>query len=179
MGRIYGHVAELVSELSDRARVTVEIGCGSGQYRPWVHGGYLGIDLEEHYPGGRADVKADARALPLRDGTTDLVFMVAALFLLPQSDMAFVEAGRVLRPGGRLAIFDYSWWRARRGRVNWHTSRSLAGRLRRLGYIPRIHWCCAPAWGHGVVRRVSLTHPLRLLTYLASDWVVVSGTKVG
>lgn len=179
MGRIYGHVAELVSELSDRARVTVEIGCGSGQYRPLVGGIYLGLDLEEYYTGGRADVKADARWLPVRDGTADLVFMVATLCIMPGMDQALTEVRRVLRPGGSLAIFDYSWWKARPSRVNYHTSRSLARRLRRFGFTTRVHWLCAPAWGRSAIRRASQTRALRLLTYLAGNWVVVSGTKVG
>src|SRR3990172_6151081 len=118
MGRVYQHVASLLREVSKGAVLTVEIGCGSKQYRPWVCGTYVGIDVAEYYPEGRADVSADARRLPLRDGSVDLVFMVATLFIMAGEEEALVEAGRVLRPGGSLLIFDYSWWKARHYRAN-------------------------------------------------------------
>ena len=179
MGRIYPHVTELVQELARDARISVEIGCGSGQYRLCVPGRYLGIDRAEYYSGGRADLRADARWLPLFAGSVDFVFMVAVLCEMVGGDQVLAECGRVLRPGGTLAIFDYSWWKARTRRTNWHTSSSLARRLEDHGFIPRIHWFCTPAWSRGAIRRASRTGVLRLLTYLVGNWVVVSGTKVG
>ncbi len=179
MGRVYEHVAALLRDVSREARVTIEVGCGSCQYAPSVPGLYVGLDRAEHYHGGRADVKGDARALPFGEGVADLVFMVATLCIMPGGAGALAEAHRVLRPGGRLVVFDYSWWSARPSRVNYHTSMSLARRLRGLGMVPRIHWTCAPGWGPGWLRRLSNAKGIRLATYLAGSWVIVSGTKRG
>jgi SAM-dependent methyltransferase len=156
----------------------VEIGCGSRQYRGCFAGRYLGIDLAEHY-GSRADVEADAHFLPLAAASADLVFMVATLLYLRDMSAVLGEVQRVLRPEGMLAVFDYSWWRARPGRVNYFTSFSLARRLRSVGFVSRVHWTCAPTWGGTWLRSASRSPAARLAAYLPGNWVIVSGTKRG
>src|SRR5271168_1122007 len=49
-------------------------------------------------------MRADAQQLPLRDETVDAVVSIAALQLIPDPAAALTEMGRVLRPGGRLAV---------------------------------------------------------------------------
>jgi len=49
-------------------------------------------------------VRADAMALPLRDGTVDAVSCSLCLHLVPDLDTALAQIARVLRPGGRLAV---------------------------------------------------------------------------
>ena len=44
------------------------------------------------------------RQLPLRDETVDAVVSIAVLQLIPDPKAALTEMGRVLRPGGRLAV---------------------------------------------------------------------------
>lgn len=48
--------------------------------------------------------QADAEALPFDDATFDLVLGHAVVHHLPDLDVAFAEARRVLKPGGRLVI---------------------------------------------------------------------------
>lgn len=53
-------------------------------------------------------VQADAAALPLPDGSVDLVTCVAALHLFPEPDAAIAEWARVLRPGGRVITATFA-----------------------------------------------------------------------
>jgi len=50
--------------------------------------------------------RADATALPLADGSVDVVISNGVLNLVPEKDKAFAEILRVLRPGGRLQLAD-------------------------------------------------------------------------
>jgi arsenite methyltransferase len=49
-------------------------------------------------------VRADAMDLPLGDGVLDAVCCSLCLQLVPDLDTALTQIGRVLRPGGRLAV---------------------------------------------------------------------------
>ena len=53
-----------------------------------------------------AFVEGDAKALPLADGSFDAVVFHTTLCHVPDPEIALGEALRVLRRGGRLAIFD-------------------------------------------------------------------------
>ena len=53
--------------------------------------------------------EGDALALPLPDGSVDVVWCERVLQHLPEPDKAVAEMARVLRPGGRVALLDTDW----------------------------------------------------------------------
>jgi len=59
-------------------------------------------------PGGAAFVAGDALRLPFPSGKFDAVTVAYGLRNLPDFAAALKELGRVTRPGGRLAILDFS-----------------------------------------------------------------------
>jgi demethylmenaquinone methyltransferase/2-methoxy-6-polyprenyl-1,4-benzoquinol methylase len=87
--------------------------------------------------GAEADVirwlRADAMELPLDDGSVDAVTIGFGLRNLPDIDAALGEMGRVLRPGGRLAVLEIAVPRAGISRALFHTwFRQVVPRLGRL-----------------------------------------------
>lgn len=105
-----------------RAGTVVDVGCGSGSlgllldHRALRPGRYLGVDLlEERVEAARAAVPwgeflvGSADRLPLPDGVADVV--VAATLLSSLREPFLLQAvatdiARVLRPGGRLVVYD-------------------------------------------------------------------------
>ena len=50
--------------------------------------------------------KGDATALPVADGSVDVVISNGVINLVPEKDLGFSEIFRILRPGGRLHLAD-------------------------------------------------------------------------
>jgi SAM-dependent methyltransferase len=101
----------------DGTRV-LEVGCGTGAVtrdlaaRPGVAEA-IGVDPSpvllaraRELGGGVSYVEGDGRGLPLEDASVDLVVLHTTLCHIPGPERALAEASRVLRPGGRLAVFD-------------------------------------------------------------------------
>jgi SAM-dependent methyltransferase len=77
----------------------LDLGCGGREQAALataVGAAYVGID----YGSARADLLADAHAIPFRDGTFDVVLSYAVLEHLYQPFVAVQEVARVLREGG-------------------------------------------------------------------------------
>ncbi|NQX10620.1 methyltransferase domain-containing protein [Microbacteriaceae bacterium VKM Ac-2855] len=122
--RDWGSLAEparhaLIGAAGIRAGMDVlDVGCGSGEFLAEL--GELGACASGIEPAEamrriararapRADVRAgSAEDLPWPNGTFDVVTAVNSLELADDLEAAVVEAIRVLRPGGRLAVANWA-----------------------------------------------------------------------
>jgi ubiquinone/menaquinone biosynthesis C-methylase UbiE len=108
----------------DAGRV-LDLGCGTGAMLPllgaWGAGvrRYTGVDLSPEMlrvAAGKAAsaafsagfVAASADALPFREAAFDTVVSASSLHYWARPEAALGEARRVLRPGGRLLLVDWS-----------------------------------------------------------------------
>jgi SAM-dependent methyltransferase len=108
------------------ARVGVDIGCGPGLKAGWLAarlapgGLLLGVDIDRAAVAAAAGTRpggwlvADARDMPMRSGSAELGWCVAALDLFGSPHHALSEARRVLCPGGRLVVASAAQLWARR-----------------------------------------------------------------
>ncbi|MER8043454.1 class I SAM-dependent methyltransferase [Streptomyces sp. NPDC094032] len=108
--------AAVLRLLPPGARTLVDLACGTGLVterltRPGSAGpAVYGIDAAHAMLRAAADrlpgrvVRADARRLPLPDGSVDAVSAVWLLHLVPFAPEIVAEAARVLRPGGVLLV---------------------------------------------------------------------------
>lgn len=79
--------------------LALDVGCGSAAFRPVLAHcgfGYVGIDVA----GDAASLVADARALPFREASFELVWSNAVLQYVPHPEVALAEIHRVLQAGG-------------------------------------------------------------------------------
>jgi ubiquinone/menaquinone biosynthesis C-methylase UbiE len=96
----------------------LEVGCGTGVITAEIAGlpgvaGVVGVDpgpgfvdrARRRVPSARFEV-ADGRALPFADDTFDGVVFATTLCHVTEPERALAEAGRVLRPGGYLLVYD-------------------------------------------------------------------------
>jgi SAM-dependent methyltransferase len=103
----------------------LEVGCGTGPTlrdvarRVGPHGRAVGIDpsavfievalerAEQEGLAGHLEARvADGAHLPFADGAFDAVLAVSTLSHMPQAERAIAEMARVVRPGGRVGIFE-------------------------------------------------------------------------
>lgn len=107
-------VFHYLGECARQGGITLEVGCGPGQYRKVVAGEYVGVDLlTGDYEPGLAmtpDLLAEACTLPFRNDSITTVFYSGMLYYLNNQCLreAMTEANRVLKPGGRILIHDHS-----------------------------------------------------------------------
>ncbi|QBJ98040.1 class I SAM-dependent methyltransferase [Rhodococcus sp. ABRD24] len=115
-----GAVFDVLTELADwRGRDVLDLGCGAGFHLP-VFGSTARsvIGVEPHPPlvvAARARVadwpsitvlEGSAEAIPIPDGSVDVVHARTAYFFGPGCGPGILETMRVLRPGGVLAVVD-------------------------------------------------------------------------
>lgn len=112
------YTAEL--ELPSRASELLEVGCGTGAVSRFLAtlpgvAHVTGVDpsplflarARELAGDGAIDFAVgDARDLGFDDGSFDVLVFHTSLCHVPECERALAEAHRVLRPGGRLVVFD-------------------------------------------------------------------------
>ncbi len=95
----------------------LDLGCGVGHLLAWLErrapGRYDGLDLSPASLRAARDtagverlVAGDATRLPFRDGSYDRVVCNGSAHHLPDLDAAMREVHRVLRPRGRLVLYE-------------------------------------------------------------------------
>jgi demethylmenaquinone methyltransferase/2-methoxy-6-polyprenyl-1,4-benzoquinol methylase len=96
--------------------VAVDVACGTGaltrELQALAPGALVvGLDFSfemlAHGPGGRF-AAGDAVALPLAAASVDVVTIAFGLRNLPEPGQGLLELRRVLRPGGRLVVCEFS-----------------------------------------------------------------------
>lgn len=117
------HRAMVESYLADldlpRGARVLEVGCGTGAISRMVAsvaGEVVGTDPSpglvaraEKLAAGIGNLRfepADGRRLPFPDASFDAAVLHRVLSHVPGPELALAEVHRVLRPGGRLAVFD-------------------------------------------------------------------------
>ncbi|RVW09854.1 class I SAM-dependent methyltransferase [Prescottella agglutinans] len=115
-GVVFGALAEIADW---RGRDVLDVGCGAGFHLPvFAESARSVVGVEPHPPlvatarervAGQASVtvlEGAAESIPLPDDTVDVVHARTAYFFGPGCGPGILEAMRVLRPGGVLAVVD-------------------------------------------------------------------------
>lgn len=137
----------LLAERGLRPRRVLAVGCGGGDEPAHIAGAtgatVIGVDLDVHAAAQRPGVqlvRADARALPFRDGAFDALYCYHVLEHVPGPASAVAEAARVLAGEGlafvgtpnRTRLIGYLGGRATAGeKLRWNLAdwgRRLTGR---------------------------------------------------
>lgn len=110
-GPLHPGGADATEQLLTDAGVTagtrlLDVGCGSGgAVERAASRGARSVGLD-HAPGTQRAIRGDLDAIPVADGTMDVVLAECALCLADEFSGAVAETRRVLRPDGRLALSD-------------------------------------------------------------------------
>ena len=128
---------EAIDALAPRAGETIiDVGCGPAVFaadlaaRVAPDGHIVGVDksaemldlarstVARHVLGSMIEIReGDATALPVADGGSDAAVSVQVLEYVEDVPLALREIHRVLRPGGRVLIWDTDW-----DGLIWHSS---------------------------------------------------------
>ncbi len=111
----------------------LDVGCGPGYYvaelaeRVGPDGSVTGMDQSGAMlavaqrrcegMGNTSFAEGDATALPFDEGAFDVVLSVQVMEYVPDVAAALAEIHRVLRPGGRVVLWDVDWRTA-----SWHSN---------------------------------------------------------
>jgi SAM-dependent methyltransferase len=103
---------ELVAGLElPEGSVAVDVGCGDGRHshRLAERFGFSVVGVDPFPPEAEGRVRflrGTAEALPLEDGSVDLVWCRDILIHVADLERAYAELHRVLRPGGRALVYQ-------------------------------------------------------------------------
>ncbi|MBN2432442.1 MAG: class I SAM-dependent methyltransferase [Acidobacteria bacterium] len=133
-------IAAALHRLLDRLRpaAVLEVGCGTGRWLTECAGRaprVIGVDPFTEMLRRAADkgetfhlVCGRDTPLPLRDHSIDLVYCVNAIHHFSSPHGFVIEAARILRPGGTLAVVGMD---PRRGAAQWYPYRFFEGTFAR------------------------------------------------
>lgn len=126
LGGLYRRVASEVAALAPHGATVLDVGTGPGELpgrlaarRPDLAITGLDISPEMLEIARRAHPEigfeaADVAALPRPDDSADVIVSTLSAHEWPEPERAAAELARVLRPGGRLLIYDFRFLRLRR-----------------------------------------------------------------
>ena len=115
LGSFYDGIAADIAATVPPGASVLDVGCGPGHLtRRLAALGFdaTGIDLDPAMVeratarGGGHYVAADAASLPFDDGVFDLVVSTLSMHHWTDAHAGIAEIGRVVRPGGRVLIWD-------------------------------------------------------------------------
>jgi len=89
-----------------------------------VNGAMLGVGRDRLLDAGLAApiLQCDAERLPLRSGTFDCVSVAFGLRNMTRKELALAEMARVLKPGGRLLVLEFSKvWKPLEKAYDWYS----------------------------------------------------------
>lgn len=101
-------------------KLVLDVGCGMGRFSDVVSrwgGTVIGIDLTSAVDAANANLgtrpnvhiaQANVFELPFREKTFDYIFSIGVLHHTPSTKDAFDQLPKLLKPGGRVAIWLYS-----------------------------------------------------------------------
>jgi ubiquinone/menaquinone biosynthesis C-methylase UbiE len=160
----YERQADVVADLFKPGMVVLDVGCGPTLPYSKPADTYV-IGLEASYQSIRVNRQVDMRvygsalATPLADQSVDLVLAYYAVHHMTGTTIAenqqklaraLTELGRVVKPGGEVAIFEVSPWRLvwQAEQLIWNTARRVLG--------PKLDMCFYPAHVYERVGRAVL-----------------------
>jgi SAM-dependent methyltransferase len=146
-----------------RGKLVLDVGCGMGRFaevatRWGAH--VVGIDLSlaaevaaENLAGrDAAFFQADVFKLPFAPESFDYIYSLGVLHHTPNCEQAFKGLPRLLKPGGRIAIWLYSKYN------NWYKMSDIYRKLTRRMSPKMLHTLCygvIPLYGvHRVLRKI-------------------------
>jgi SAM-dependent methyltransferase len=149
-----------------RGKLVLDVGCGMGRFAEVASrwgARVVGIDLSlasevaaENLAGRDAVFfQADVFALPFRPESFDYIYSLGVLHHTPNCEQAFKSLPRLLKPGGRIAIWLYSKYN------NWYKMSDIYRRVTRRMAPKTLYALC-----HGVILLYGLHRALRKLPLL-------------
>ncbi len=112
MSRSPDFVVEIIKKYWKSGQKILEIGCGPAFLRDDFGKDYIGTDItDEPYNAELprdVDMVCPADHLDIQDNSVDIVIIKSAFFLFDNHRKSLEEVMRVLKPRGKLIIFDYN-----------------------------------------------------------------------